>query len=72
MGKKATKPTKAQRDAARKVLKYYENKAGKVYTATEQDRPSEWCRSIEVCVELLEGDPEETFDGYLEEYRLSR
>jgi len=64
------KPTKEEREIARKVLDYYWKIASDVSSETDQERPSEWVLGAEVWHELLSnGDPEVEMLEYLAEYR---
>jgi hypothetical protein len=71
--KKKRKPTKAQRTAAAKVIRYYLDKAIKLACTVNQQRPDEWNMALSIVNELLEeDDPEVTFSRYLEEFEAGR
>jgi len=65
------KPTIQEIKTARKVLKTYQKLANKVATVTEQEYPEEIARGLEVWLDLLSGDPEQSLKDYLEDYKAS-
>ena len=69
---KKSKPTEKEMKAAQKVLKYFLPHAVKLANYTQQERPFEWARALEVAHDLLNHDAEETMNDYLAEYELGR
>ena len=71
-GNAMAEPTKEEIRIARKVLKHFFSQANKLAEHTNQERPSEWARGLEIVYGLLHGGAKETMDDYLTEYEFGR
>ncbi len=61
-------PTKDQRKAALKVIRFYATQARDLAAKCDQETPSEWALSFECMEYLLKGDPEKIMSDYEGEY----
>ncbi len=65
-------PSKDERDIARAVLRYYVKQANQLANTTGQEQPSTWAEALATVIDLLKGDPVQTMNEYLEEWKEGR
>lgn len=67
---KTAKPSKADYECAKRVLRYLKPKADQLAAHTDQERPREWADGIWSVLRLLaeNKDPEKTLSDYRAEY----